>query len=309
MKKLASDILAKEIEGVLALKSVINENLEQVIKVIANCKGRVVLSGVGKSGYIGKKISSTMSSIGIPSFFLNPTEASHGDLGMLKKEDVIILISNSGETKEFNSLISFIQKEKLVSIALTRSEFSTLSNSTNYKINIPPIPEVLSYGAPTTSTTQMLVVGDIISVCASNLKGFNENDYAKIHPGGKLGLSLTKISEIMRKIEDTEITFPNILMKAVLPLMKSGFIAVSDKKNELVGIVTDGDIRRAILKYGDILEKSVSNIMSKAPVTLSETENLVKAVELFNEKKIGTLIITDKSKKIKGSLDRKDIAF
>jgi arabinose-5-phosphate isomerase len=292
-----------EIEGVKSLFSILNENIQEISEVIAKCQGKVILSGVGKSGHISKKISSTMSSIGIPSFFLHPSEASHGDLGMISKEDIIILISNSGETREFSHLLSFIEVEKITSICITRSQFSTLANAVKYKIIMPASPEVVSYNAPTTSTTQTLAIGDVLAVCASKIKGFGERGYAKIHPGGKLGLSLTRISSIMRR------DFPRLPANSpfieALHKMNTGFLYIENNT-----IITDGDIRRIIISNnGNINGILIGDVGIKNPISLLENEAVIKVVELFNEKKIGTILVKNDTGEVVGVVDRKDVEF
>lgn len=303
----AKKVLETEILGANSLKALLNQNLTEVVNVIAGCKGRVIISGVGKSGHIGKKISSTMASIGIKSFFLHPSEASHGDLGMIDKADVIIMISNSGETKEFSHLITFTKLENITSIAITRSEFSTLANACNYKIVLPNITEVVSYNAPTTSTTQTLIIGDIISVCASQVKGFSSADYAKIHPGGKLGLSLNKISSVMRKLEEITVFSEAEKVTNVISQMKSGIALILDKQYKLKGILTDGDIRRGIVKFGNILNAPLQDLTTKTPFTLNEDEPIIKAVEAFNQNQFGAIIILNNQGVVVGIVDRKDI--
>ena len=305
---IAKEGLAKQIEGLQNLSNILNENFTTVCQKLADCKGRVIISGVGKSGHVGKKISSTMSSIGIPSFFLNPSEASHGDLGMITKGDILILISNSGETKEFTNLLNFINKEGFTSIAITRSEFSTLSNSTTYKIVMPQSPEIVSYGAPTTSTTQTLVVGDLLAVCASKLKGFSSVDYAKIHPGGKLGLSLSFVFKVMRKREECSVFTEGTPFKDILLGTKFGIAIIEDKNGNLLGVTTDGDIRRMVAMHNNIKDIKYLDLINKTPITIDAESNLIQAIEIFNEKKIGTIIVTQK-KKFAGIIDRKDIEF
>jgi arabinose-5-phosphate isomerase len=307
--EIALETLESEIVGLQSLKEILDDNFIEISHKIANCKGRVIISGVGKSGHIGAKISSTMSSIGIPSFFMHPSEASHGDLGMILKEDIVILISNSGETKEFANLISFLKTEKISSVSITRSKFSTLYNSSDYKIVMPSIPEAISYGAPTTSTTQTLAIGDILSVCASKIKNFTATDYAKIHPGGKLGLSLIKIETVMRKGSETAILPISTNIKEVISKMQSGFAILVDENQKLMGVLSDGDIRRGILNFENIATMSLEKIITKSPKTLHSSETLIRAVEIFNEYKIGTIVILDSNEKVIGSLDRKDISF
>lgn len=309
LKKVALAFLQKEIDGAVSLQDIISENFVNIACLIAGCNGRVIICGIGKSGYIGQKISSTMSSVGIHSFFLNPNDASHGDLGMIKKEDIAIMISNSGETKEFFHLISFIKMENITSVAITRAEFSTIASASTYKIVMPPYPELSSYGAPTTSTTQTLIIGDILAAVASEIKNFKDEDYAKIHPGGKLGLSLIKVRDCMRKRSEILVCQANQKLSIILPQMKSGFCVIEDSESKLLSVMTDGDLRRAILKYGNILNLTAEEIANKAPKSLFEEQTLINALEIFNQSTIGTIVVTDKKGSVVGSIDRKDIEF
>lgn len=305
---IAKEGLAKQIEGLQSLSNILNKNFETICNVLAKASGRIIISGVGKSGHIGKKISSTMSSIGIPSFFLNPSEASHGDLGMIVKGDILILISNSGETKEFTNLLNFINKEKFTSVAITRAEFSTLSNSTTYKIVMPQSPEIVSYGAPTTSTTQTLIIGDLLAVCVSKLKGFSSLDYARIHPGGKLGLSLSLVFKSMRKREECSVFKENASFKDILLGTKFGIAIIEDFKGSLLGVMTDGDIRRIVAQNGNVKNLNYLDLINKNPIMIDAKSSLIQAIEIFNEKKIGTIIVVEKGK-FAGIIDRKDIEF
>jgi KpsF/GutQ family protein len=300
---IAKNALKMEIEGATSIESVLNGNFQLICEIIAKCQGKVIFSGVGKSGHICRKISSTMSSIGISSFFLHPSEASHGDLGMISQNDILILLSNSGETKEFSHLISFLANEKITSIGITRSEFSTLANGVNYKIILPAKPEIVSYNAPTTSTTQALIIGDLLAICASKIKGFGEVGYAKIHPGGKLGLSMQKISSIMRR--EIKIISENYNLLDAMEFMSAGFLCLENGF-----VLTDGDIRRAMIKHnGNLQNVKLVDISTKNPVFLQESDAVIKAVEIFNEKKIGTILIRNNEGKPVGIIDRKDIEF
>lgn len=310
LEKIVTEILEKEIQGVAAIKSIIGENLFNISSLIAKCEGKIILCGIGKSGYIAQKISSTMSSIGIISVFLHPSEASHGDLGIIGAKDIAILISNSGESKEFNHLIYYLKSNNIASIAITRAEFSTLSNAANYKIVIPKSEEVIPYGVPTTSTTQTLVVGDIVAVLASKIKGFSIKDYAKLHPGGKLGLSLVSVETIMRKKNEVLTCKENDLVSSFLPKMTAGVCIIESEDSKLLSVITDGDVRRGIVKFGSILERKASEISSKKePKYLYNTSTLADAFDVFNEFKINTIIITDEANKIMGVVERKDLEF
>lgn len=309
----AKNGLTRQLEGLNSLLHILDKNFETIATCLANCKGRIIISGVGKSGHIGKKISSTMSSIGLPSFFIHPSEASHGDLGMLMKHDILILISNSGETKEFGHLLQFIANENYISIAITRSDFSTLANATKYKIILPKISEIISYGAPTTSTTQTLVIGDLLAVSASFLKGFEAQDYAKIHPGGKLGLSLTTAGQVMKKREECSIFKKTDHFGEIVSQIKFGVAIIEDSKGYLFGLVTDGDIRKIVATHmKNLANLNFINFVSKNPIVIEAHTSLVHAIEIFNEKKIGVILVIEKhpkGNKVIGIIDRKDLEF
>lgn len=308
----AHEILNKQILGVQSLGDAISSaDFEEVVKLIADGAGKIVITGIGKSGHIACKISSTMSSLGIPSIFMHSSEACHGDLGVIQSGDIILLISNSGESKELEVVVNFCKSRNIKTVAITRGRSSVLSQTCDYKILISPFPEVIDFGAPTTSTTQTLVIGDILTVCAAKLRGFNKQNYAELHPSGNLGLSVTLVKN--SKINtNTPIVFCDTPIKdAILEMSKNsvGFTAILDKNSCLAGILTDGDLRRALVKHeSSIFDIAITEVMTKNPVTAKPDDSLLSVLDVMIAKRINDIVVIDYDGKILGFLSKKDLA-
>lgn len=281
--KIALDILKQEASAIDKLSMSIDKNFSKAVDCILDASGRIILTGIGKSGHIAKKISSTMSSTGTPSFFLHPSEASHGDLGMITSQDVIILLSKSGESAEFNDLIEITQKLTIPLIVISSKLDSTIAKASKVVLLIPEIPEACPLGlAPTTSSTMMLALGDALSVALLERKKFTVENFKNLHPGGKLGKALLKVEDLMHGKESLPIVHPNTLMSEVLIVMSSknfGCACVIDDKGLLVGVITDGDLRRH-MKDG-FLNFKASSVMTNSPKTIEPSDLLVKAVEIM----------------------------
>ena len=290
-------VIDSEINALNLLKNSIDNSFRNVINLLLNVKGKIIISGIGKSGHIASKISSTLSSIGSPSFFIHPGEANHGDLGMITRKDVIILISNSGETVELFNLILYCKKIKVPIISITSNPQSTLSLKSDIILRIPNNIEACPLElAPTSSTTCMLALGDAIAVTLLKKRKFTTKDFSELHPGGKLGQMLMIVKEVMKKGKQIPlISEVNKVDLAILEMSSKGqgcVGIVSKKNNQLIGIITDGDLRRNM--SSDLLSRGVVEIMTKNPKTLSPNTLVSKALELMNQKSITNYFITQK---------------
>jgi len=295
-----------EIEGLTSLLSFFGENYIKAVDLILNCKGRVVVSGMGKSGHIGGKIAATFASTGTPSFFIHPGEASHGDLGMITQDDVVILLSNSGETKELKDIIYYCKRFEIPIIGIIRRVESELTKASTVPLVLPAIPEANTVNAPTTSTTMMLALGDALAVSLIDAHGFNPEKFGVFHPGGKLGSNFLKVRDLMREGKDVPLVTEDKRMSDVLFEMTSkhlGCTGVINSENELIGIITDGDLRRHI--DNNFLTHSAAEIMTKNPVTTSSQTLAVEAIAVMNKKSITSLFVIDE-KEVVGILHLHD---
>jgi len=297
IKEVARKVLKDEAEGIALLDSFFDENFTLAIKKILEISGKVIVTGVGKSGHIGKKISATLSSTGTPSYFVHPTEASHGDMGMVGSEDIIFAISWSGETSELNDIVHFSKQNNIKLISLTSSSESHLASSADISLILPKATEACPNGlAPTTSTTMQLIVGDAIAICLLNERGFDKDKFKSLHPGGQLGAALSTLEDIMHK-EDTIplLNSGTNMSEALIKISEKGFGCSGVTKNdELIGIVTDGDLRRHM--GPGLLEKTVDEIMNTNPKTVSQNMLATDALDLINEIGIQGLFIVDEKK-------------
>ena len=284
--------------------SILAENLSSAfsesVKLLYGCKGKIIVSGIGKSGHIGQKIAATFSSTGSPAQFIHPAEASHGDLGTISKEDITIILSNSGETEELYNIISFCKKTKLPIIGVSASSQSTLSENSTISLTIPNVEEACPNGlAPTTSTTLMLSLGDALCVALMEKKGFSKNAFLEFHPGGKLGALLKPVSAIMHVKNSMPLVNENSKMSdALIEMTKKGFgiTGVLSNDGSLAGVISDGDLRR---NMDGLLNKSVVSVMTKRPIILDLSTRVSDALNLMNKSKITSVFIS-KSKKSKG---------
>ena len=291
--KIANSVIDTEILGLHAVKDNFNDLFTDLIDNILNISGRVVMSGMGKSGHIAKKITASLASTGTASFFVHPSEASHGDLGMITKNDIVILLSNSGETKELGDIINYYKRFAIPLVALVRRKNSLLVDMADIAIILPEVPEASQVNAPTTSTTMMLAFGDALTVTLAELKGFSKEQFGVFHPGGKLGSNFKRVSHIMRKGQNIPIMKATDLMSNVIIEMSSkhiGSVAIIDN-NKLVGVITDGDLRRHM---GDeLLGQTAQNVMCINPRTISSDKLAVEAVNLMTQNNITTIFVVD----------------
>ncbi len=303
----AKNVLDVEIQGLTLLKNSFGDAFVQAIDMIKQVSGRVIISGMGKSGHIGQKIAATLASTGTPSFFVHPSEASHGDLGMITQDDLIITISNSGETKEMVDIIAYSRRFKIPLIAITSNIDSTMGKAADLTLLLPhksAAKEACPLGlAPTTSTTMTLALGDAIAVALMQDKGFSADSFHSCHPGGKLGNILLKCRDIMLKNQALPLVSVDMLMSDALVVMTEkgvGCLGVINPDNQLQGVVTDGDLRRHMAP--DLLLKKVGDIMTQNPTVIMGDMLCVQALQLMNEKQITNIFITDNDKKVAGLL-------
>ena len=292
----AKDVINLEIKALQKLKKNINNSFVEAVIQIAKCQSKVILCGVGKSGLIASKIAATLASVGTPSFNLSASEASHGDLGMISKKDILILISNSGETSELKNIIQYAKRNKILLIGIVSKKESVLFKASDIKILIPKVNEAEGI-VPTSSTTAQLALGDSLAIASMKYKKFGKMDFKKLHPSGSLGAHLRTVEEIM--ITGNQIPFvdENLKMSKALQILtekKLGILIVLNKKKKTIGIITDGQIRRINQKYLNLNSLPVKKIMTKKPIKIEKTELTVKALNLMNSKKITSLVVFKK---------------
>lgn len=309
---LAKEVFDIEANSILKLKDSLNGNFETAIEILSSCKGRVIITGMGKSGHIGKKIAATLSSTGTPSYFLHPAESTHGDSGIITREDVIIAISNSGETQELLNLLPLIKRFGVPMIALTGNENSTLAKTSEIFLSIAVEKEACPLNkAPTASTTVTLAMGDALAVCLLEKKGFTEEDFLVFHPSGKLGKGfLYSVAELMIKDEKLPLAKEDDLFTDVIELIsekKLGLAILTDKNGVMTGVLTDGDIRRTLIKYHNVQELKAKEVMTVNPKTILPQELAAKALHLMEKYSITALAITDENKKPVGVLHIHDL--
>ena len=294
-------VIDTEIKALVKLRDELSNEFKDAINILKNTRGKIVVSGIGKSGHIAKKISSTLSSIGSSSFFIHPAEANHGDLGMITKDECLILISNSGETVELFNLIVHSQKLKVPIISITSERKSTLAKKSDVCLEIPKNIEACPLElAPTSSTTSSLVLGDALAITLLEKNDFTKKKFSALHPGGKLGRLLLRVKDIMKVGDEIPIVKKSQEMgEALIEITSKGIGCVgiiSDKSGDLVGIITDGDLRRHMDKK--FLEKKIENVMTKNPKTLSGNELIADALSLMNKESITNFFITEKMKPV-----------
>ena len=304
-------VLDIESKAISELKNHLDEDFESACNACIQCNGKIIVMGVGKSGHIADKIAATFASTGTPSFFVSPSEALHGDLGMIDQNDIIIALSNSGESQEIIELLPVLKKMKIPIISLTGNNKSKLAKASDSHINVSVKEEACPMNlAPTASTTAALAMGDAIAVALLEKKGFSEEDFAKSHPGGTLGKKLLLLVKDIMHIGD-EIPYVSESDKLSTGLIEMsqkalGMTAVINDKNELTGIFTDGDLRRTLEKKVDIENTLMHQVMSKKPLVISPDQLATNAVEILQGKKITSLIVAQKNK-IVGALNIHDL--
>ena len=294
----ANRALARELSSIKNLKSTFNSSFCNAVNLMFNTKGKVVITGVGKSAHIGNKISATLTSTGTPSYFIHATEASHGDLGSIKKDDCVIAISNSGETSELNNIIQFTKRFNIKLISITSNSKSILHKNATFGILYKkPIEACPLNLAPTSSTSMSMIIGDCIAIALLELRGFKSNEFKRLHPGGNLGKDLKNLGEVMHTKKELPLAkLEEKMSKALITMTKKSFgcIGVINKHEQIVGIITDGDLRRKL--NSKFFEKKASEIMTKNPTLANKNMLVGEAINLMNTKKITSLFICDRKK-------------
>ncbi len=288
-------VLNSEAEALRALAETLDANFTAAVMRLTQAEGHVIVSGMGKSGHIARKIAATMASTGTPAYFVHPAEASHGDLGMITTKDVVIAISNSGETKELADVVGYTRRNRIPLIGITSGKDSALAEASDILLLLPKIPEVCPNGiAPTTSTTMTLALGDALAVAAMEQRGFTAEHFSKFHPGGKLGNVLKRVEQIMHGAAELPLVQATTLMSEALVTMSAkalGCVGVLNTDGTLAGIITDGDLRRHM--GPDLLAQTAAAIMTKNPLTIARRALAVEALQIMNEKRRTQLFVTD----------------
>jgi arabinose-5-phosphate isomerase len=308
---IARDVLATESAALMALGQSLGEAFSRAIGLLFNASGRVVVSGMGKSGHVGRKIAATLASTGTPALFVHPAEASHGDLGMIIPGDAIIALSNSGESAELAAIVAHASRFGLPLIAITAGAQSTLAAAATVALVLPPAPEAGPIGlAPTTSTTMQIALGDAIAVALLARRGFSARDFRDIHPGGKLGARLKRVRDLMHSGAEVPLVAPGTTMDEALITMTAkrfGAVAVVDAAGKLAGIVTDGDLRRAM--GPDLLTRTVESVMTSTPRTIAPEALAEDALRQMNTatRLVTALFVVDEAGMVQGILHIHDL--
>ena len=297
INSVAKDVINLEIRALQKLKKSINNSFREAVIQIAKCQSKVILCGVGKSGLIATKIAATLASVGTPSFTLSASEASHGDLGMISKKDILILISNSGETVELKNIIQFANRNKILLIGIVSKKNSILYKASDIKILTPKVDEAGGI-VPTSSTTTQLAIGDALAIVTMKYKKFGKLDFKKLHPAGSLGAQLKTVEDTMITGNNIPFVSENLKMNKALKILsekKLGILIVRDRNKKTKGIITDGQIRRYTEKNYNFQSLMVKKIMTKKPISIDKNELAAKALSLMNGKKITSLVVINKT--------------
>lgn len=298
----AKEVIKIELQAVDELLNKIDKSFEDACKIFYECKGKVIVTGIGKSGIIGQKIAATLASTGTPAFFMHPAEGLHGDLGVISKKDVVLAISNSGASEEVVKLLPIFKRLGVKIVVMTGKKRSVLAKAGDVVLDISVKKEACPFNlAPTASTTVTLVLGDAIAVALIKMRGFKEEDFALRHPGGSLGKRLLlKVSDLMHTGDEIPLVRHDILMKNALfeiTSKKLGCTGVLDSEGKLIGIITDGDLRRALAKYQDVLNKAAHELMTQNPKWITKDELAAKALQIMESYSITSLFVFDTDKK------------
>jgi arabinose-5-phosphate isomerase len=308
---IARNVIKSEECALKAAAARLDANFIKAVEAVAACKGRLIVAGIGKSGHIGRKIAATLASTGTPSFFVHPTEALHGDLGMITKNDIVLALSYSGQTEEISKILNPLKKEKVKIISFTGNKNSNLAKMSDIHIEISVDKEACPYNlAPTSSTTAMLAVGDALAISLMKVKNFKEEDFASFHPGGSLGKLLTqRVGDIMFKHKNPTAKENATVQDALLVMTKnkSGAVSVIDKNGKLKGYFTDGDLRRALQKRQNILNVKITDVMTKKPFAFTGDIKAIEAAKIINKRKIDNAPVINSEGRVIGFLDKDNL--
>jgi arabinose-5-phosphate isomerase len=309
---IARDVLEIEAKAITDLVARLDESFERAVRIILECRGRIVVSGIGKSGHIARKIASTLASTGTPAFFVHPAEASHGDLGMITRDDALIGLSNSGESGELLAIVPLLKRQGAKLIALTGNAASSLAKEADVHLYASAEKEACPLDlAPTASTTAALALGDALAVALMHAKGFTRDDFARSHPGGSLGRRLlTHVRDVMRTGDGLPHVGPGAtLMDAVVEMSRGrmGMTAVVDDHERVIGIYTDGDLRRTLERGIDVRSTKIADAMGGAPRTIAPERLAAEAVELMERHKVGQILVVDEQNRLIGALNMHDL--
>lgn len=299
-KSCAINTINSEIDTIIKLRDSLDGTLSQALDIMQNTKGKIIITGIGKSGHIGKKIAASLASTGTPSFFVHPAEASHGDLGMLAENDVVIAISNSGESKELVDILNYCKRFDIPLIAITKNPASSLGKAGDIVLLLPDNGEASPLGlAPTNSTTATLVLGDILTVGLIQRKGFSKSAFNQRHPGGKLGAILQRVADLMHTGAEMPILDENTAMQQVLLEMTSkrlGCVGFVNSKGIFTGMFTDGDLRRCLSP--ELINQKALDVMTTNPITITNDITAAEALNIMQDKKITNMFVLEKNKPI-----------
>ena len=309
---LAREVLRIEAEAITALIPRLGPDFLRALELVLGCRGRVVVSGIGKSGHVARKIASTMASTGTPAFFVHPAEASHGDIGMVTREDVVIALSNSGESAELVTILPVIKRQGAGLIAITGEAGSTLAREADVHLDARVAQEACPLGlAPTASTAAAMALGDALAIALLDARGFSADDFARSHPGGALGRRLlTHVKDVMRTGDEVpSVAQSASFSEALLEMSRKrmGMTAVVDAERRVVGIFTDGDLRRSLDRPSDIRKLGVAEVMTVAPRTINAEKLAVEAVEIMERHKVNQILVVSASGQLVGALNMHDL--
>jgi arabinose-5-phosphate isomerase len=308
----AREVLMIESQAVAAMARQIDDSFAQACELVLNCTGRLVLSGMGKSGHVAGKLAATFASTGTPAFFVHPAEASHGDLGMITAQDVLLCLSNSGSTEELVNIVPLVKRQGAKLIAMTGNPDSRLASYADVHLHVSIDREACPLNlAPSASTTAAMALGDALAIAILDARNFNENDFARSHPGGALGRRLlTRVSDLMHTGDalptvSTTASLPDAIME--MTRKRLGMTAVRDADETVKGILTDGDLRRLLEKGEDVRELTVADVMTTSPSSIEPDALAAQAAHLMEERKIGQLLVVDSSNRLRGVLHFQDL--
>ena len=310
--ELAREVLEIEAAAITALIARLDQDFQRAVDLILDCRGRVTVSGIGKSGHIARKIASTMSSTGTPAYFVHPAEASHGDLGMITRDDVFIALSNSGESAELLAIVPLIKRQGAKLISLTGNPDSSLAREADAHLYAGAEKEACPLNlAPTASTTAALALGDALALALMQAKGFSRDEFARSHPGGALGRKLlTHVRDVMRSGSDApRIPDTAMLSDAILEMSRGrmGITAILDREERVLGIFTDGDLRRTLQKGVDLHATPIASVMTRGPRTIGPDKLAAEAVQIMERHKVNQLLVVDREQRLIGALNMHDL--